>query len=56
MTQPVAASRQTLVDCIHQTAQPVKYAGSALLSAEDEGSAAPIRISKQNYHNIYENE
>lgn len=55
MTQPVAVSRKALDKCVRQDALPARYAGSALLQPEEEDKA-PLRITNQNYHNIYENE
>lgn len=56
MVKPLATNRKALEDCIKKEAKPAYYAGSALLTPEDNQSASNVKITKQNYHNIYEND
>ena len=54
MTQSFGPDRNTLDACIRRDAQQAKYAGSALLVPETSETAPDTKITKQNYHNIYE--
>ena len=56
MTRPVASNQKALENCIRKDAKPARYAGSALLHSENDSTLQQTRISKQNYHNIYEND
>ena len=55
MTKPFGPDRKTLHDCILQDARQAKYVGSALLTPETNEASSDTKITKQNYHNIYEN-
>lgn len=54
MTQPLRPSRARLLDAARRNAQPAHYGGSALQKPETDSISTPQRITKQNYHNIYE--
>lgn len=60
MTQPVAKGRSglnsALREALRRDVRQARYAGSALAVPEAEDTIVPQRITKQNYHNIYEND
>ena len=56
MVQAVQPTQKQLLSAVCAEAQPVTYGGSALLPSERDSTAAPLRIAKQNHHNIYEND
>jgi len=60
MTQPVASGRsglsRALQEALRRDARQARYAGSALAVPEADSVATQTRITKQNYHNIYEND
>ena len=55
MVRPFGPSPKALDETIRQTAQQAKYAGSALFVPENDQAISNAKITKQNYHNIYEN-
>ncbi len=55
MVRPFGPSPKALDETIRQTALQAKYAGSALLVPENDQAISNAKITKQNYHNIYEN-
>lgn len=56
MVQAVQPTRKQLLSAVRADAHPVTYGGSALLVSERDSIAAPLRVAKQNHHNIYEND
>ena len=56
MTRPVGPSPRNLEDALRRDARQARYAGSALAAPETEETAPEQRITKQNFHNIYEND
>ena len=56
MTCPVGPSPRNLEDALRRDARQARYAGSALATPETEETAPEQRITKQNFHNIYEND
>ena len=55
MVQPVGPSPRMLENALRRDAIQASYTGSALMIPEFE-EITPQRITKQNYHNIYEND
>ena len=56
MTQPLQTTPRMLEDALRHAPIQARYAGSALTVPEPDSQTTQQRITKQNYHNIYEND
>lgn len=56
LTRPITCNKKNLENCIRRNAQQARYAGPALLTPEEDQTTSNAKITKQNYHNIYEND